>query len=675
MVDWLHPRQLAATGIKAALGALFGAYADKREVQAALQPVQGGSSPFDADYSAEGPGDTGFWFDYTADTGDGFDATYSLAWLLSRSELPVAGLPRSLPRGRLLVLGGDQVYPTATREEYQDRFLGPFRAAFPWGPEPSSPHLYAIPGNHDWYDGLTSFTRLFCQRRWVGGWKCHQRRSYFAIKLPYGWHLWGIDIQLEADIDQPQMDFFRRVAARIAEEARAAQRPPRLILCTAEPQWVYCREESRRGLRLIRGCELARDPQRFTPLDFFHREIIARHGLELVVVLSGDLHHYTRYTARPREGESTLSAIPQHLITCGGGGAYLYPTHHMPARVELPWSRRTELGEVVTEPVTYQRRGTYPTARDSRSLGRWSWLGLPFRNRSFATLLGCVYLLFSWILQSASKAGNDLFADWWPQRAIELGIGAPKVIPPSIAELVARVTLPEGEPTPFNLDLAFGTVIRAFWDVMRHSPAAVVLVLSVLFGLWSFRRSAGPPGVHGLAGLAHGALHLLLAFTLVWWFSWLNLSGGSSLPPLFLRLLGSWHIDHPLQVLLFSTEMLVFGGLLGGWLFGLYLMSTSRLSGAHINEVFSSRHLTAYKSLLRFHLTTGGGLTVYSIGVPAVPQGREWRFRPAEAPPRPVGPGEPWFAPPGDRILTELIEDEPVVLAAPDQDPEASPTV
>ncbi|MBD0259532.1 MAG: hypothetical protein ICV83_27750 [Cytophagales bacterium] len=47
--------------------------------------------------------------------------------------------------------------------------------------------LFAIPGNHDWYDGLASFVKQFCQGRWVGGWRTTQTRSYFALALPHNW--------------------------------------------------------------------------------------------------------------------------------------------------------------------------------------------------------------------------------------------------------------------------------------------------------------------------------------------------------------------------------------------------------------------------------------------------------------------------------------------------------
>ena len=65
-----------------------------------------------------------------ADTGDGFDATYSVAYLLAQPSLTVDG--ETLPRGQALVLGGDQVYPTAEQPgATRTGSRGPFRAALP----------------------------------------------------------------------------------------------------------------------------------------------------------------------------------------------------------------------------------------------------------------------------------------------------------------------------------------------------------------------------------------------------------------------------------------------------------------------------------------------------------------------------------------------------------------
>ena len=137
------------------------------------------------------------WLDHVADLGDGFDPTYTVARLLAADAVEVdppegtQGAPLHLPRGRLLVLGGDEVYPTPSSTGYEDRTKGPYRAALPPGAVDPAPFLVALPGNHDWYDGLTAFLRLFAQRRPLGGWRTAQTRSYFAVELPQRWWLVG----------------------------------------------------------------------------------------------------------------------------------------------------------------------------------------------------------------------------------------------------------------------------------------------------------------------------------------------------------------------------------------------------------------------------------------------------------------------------------------------------
>src|ERR1700754_1009050 len=75
-VPCLNPGLLAGTAVRVLLAYLFGSYLDKRELQAALP-----DRAFDHSHGTE------LWFDYTADVGDGFDATYSVASLLARPEL------------------------------------------------------------------------------------------------------------------------------------------------------------------------------------------------------------------------------------------------------------------------------------------------------------------------------------------------------------------------------------------------------------------------------------------------------------------------------------------------------------------------------------------------------------------------------------------------------------
>jgi hypothetical protein len=596
MVDWLHPTQLAITAVKAALSGVFGAYTDKRELQAALHPWTGSQIRYDADYSSYTGKD--FWFDFVADVGDGFDSTYSIAWLLARSEVILPGEERHpLPQGRFLVLGGDQVYPTASRLEYQNRFRGPYESAFPGEPDPhTDPSLFALPGNHDWYDGLTSFIRLFCQERGIGRWATHQTMSYFALKLPSRWWLWGVDIQLESDIDRPQMQFFDAVAKQMLVESPAGE-APRLILCTGQPSWTECGPEPPDG-RGIRHPE----PDLFDNEAFFEDRIIRRNGIRLAVTLSGDLHHYMRYTEAQ---EPTGAAAPEQAtqrITSGGGGAYLYPTHHMPKVIELP--------EGISK-VRYQRQVMFPDEAESRRLAHGvGWL--PFRNRWFTFFLGMVYLIYAWTLQSASKAHPI---------CPHAGPGTDSLME-CIQSLGVR---------------SLGEVLLAFGKVLQHSPSNVVFGAFVIVGLYLFRASEDHSWTRWFGAL-HGVAHLGLCALLIWGISILDLR------------VRHMEVDSLWQALCFGGLMLLGGGIAGAWLFAGYLWAASKDHACHMNDVFSSQHLAGYKNFLRLRISPDGLLTIHAIGVPQVPTGDAWVERVSP------DPGESQFAPPENTIAVRRID-------------------
>ena len=124
---------------------------------------------------------------------------------------------------------------------------GPYAAALP-AVSGHVPVLFAIPGNHDWYDGLTSFTRQFCQRRTIGAWQTEQFRSYFAAKLIRNWWIWGIDIQLGSDIDYPQLRYFRDTDRREVDFVVVERRAPQLFV---ECKWGDT--EVDRGLRYLKA--------------------------------------------------------------------------------------------------------------------------------------------------------------------------------------------------------------------------------------------------------------------------------------------------------------------------------------------------------------------------------------------------------------------------------------
>lgn len=437
MVRWLSPAGLVNTGLDVGLSGIFGRYADKRELQAALYTDDV------SDYSAHRE----FWIDYVADTGDGFNSTYTIASLVAAGQLDLelGGEQHETRHGQLLVLGGDQVYPTASEVVYRDRFLGPFKAALPSSPEEAPRHAFVIPGNHDWYDGLTSFLRVFCQRNWIGGWRTRQARSYFAVKLPQRWWLWGIDIQFDRYIDAPQLDYFRTLTAQKLQAGDS------VILCTAKPSWV------REGLE---GDDIYKNPQVRRNLEYFEEQILAPHGVDAVVTLAGDLHHYAHYATKP-EGATRR----RHKITSGGGGAFLYPTHTLPTTVE--WPTYGPGGEAA--PTSYERTAVFPDVGTSRRL-RWRALWAPFANLSFIVLLGAVYGVLAWTAQFSLGGGS----------------------------VQAALT----QASVWDLAAALG-----------RNPAGLLLAVLVLLGLVAFADADRT--VPRLAlGLVHGAAHLVFALAL-----------------------------------------------------------------------------------------------------------------------------------------------------------------
>ncbi len=413
-VRWLSPSELRTYG-SSLLSEIFGNYADKRELQ----------KVFDADVVDVLPGpDGGLWFDYTADTGDGFDATYTVAALMGQPTLAVTGVEGTLPRGDLLVLGGDEVYPTASSRAYDDRFVGPFRAAMP-SADPQ-PLMLVLPGNHDWYDGLTAFLRLFTQGRSIGGWRTEQKRSYFTARLPHGWWLIGLDSQLDSYFDDPQLTYFEQTLTANLQEGDS------VIVCAATPAWLLASSGN---------------PDAFNGLEWFERNFISSRrvpgttdrestGAQARLWLSGDKHHYMRY-AEEVDVPDAPPGTARQMVTCGLGGAYLDVTHGLADRLKLLPEDSRSWREGDGEADFVQQGATYPAVEDSAATV--ARLGLPWRKEwilrrnpgvlSFFAiahvLIFLVILLGFW--QGVGVSGNvrivDAYLSAGPSRLFRFGGG------------------------------------------------------------------------------------------------------------------------------------------------------------------------------------------------------------------------------------------------------------
>lgn len=106
------------------------------------------------------------WIDFVADTGDDRDVSAGVGALLAATyDVAEGDGRRVLPRGDILLFGGDVAYPVATADEIYKRLVLPWNEQLRnVGASADRRVVLGVPGNHDWYDGLDGFGRLFRRR-------------------------------------------------------------------------------------------------------------------------------------------------------------------------------------------------------------------------------------------------------------------------------------------------------------------------------------------------------------------------------------------------------------------------------------------------------------------------------------------------------------------------------
>ncbi len=352
MVGWFDPQVLAQTALHMATANIFGRHSDARLIEALANQPQG---VFDYTQAASADDDGVFWLDYVSDVGDGWNPTYAIARARAQPGLaldsPDGGIEHTRS-GQVLVFGGDAVYPYPTRAAYVARTEYPYAAAMRGSAR--RPDLYAIPGNHDWFDSLVAFSRLFCRPdRGFAGCRTRQTRSYCALQLPHHWWLVAIDLQLGAEIDEPQMRYLEEVAAHMQPEDR-------LILCVPEPQWLY------------EAAYPDHAPYAAHVLKALETQVFRRTAR---LMLTGDLHHYQRHS----------NDAGMHKVVAGGGGAFLHPTHASPAE---------------SLPHGFVRAAAYPDPATSSRL-TWRNLLLAALNPRCLVIPAVLYLLSAWFASAS----------------------------------------------------------------------------------------------------------------------------------------------------------------------------------------------------------------------------------------------------------------------------------
>jgi len=308
------------------------------------------------------------WIDFIADTGDDRDVSQGVGRMLFRTHVvrDRSGDLRELPRGDVLLFGGDTAYPVATADEIYRRVIQPWSEVLREA-EPEPPRrrvLVGVPGNHDWYDGLDVFARMF--RRMSEGDEVRRSpseppppvkrrerrgartvglaarqlhldevggllkliadgakgvRAFFkgvGVKRRRRLTLEGYDAVQEASywclpiapgfdmwgVDRQLGKLDYRQRAFFHRRRRQLDDDVRIAFVAPDPALAFG-EKHEPGARMLAGCRLSLEHDR-------------------VLYMTGDLHHYER----------RIVGTSLHMIA-GGGGAFLHGTRITPGRSGL----------------------------------------------------------------------------------------------------------------------------------------------------------------------------------------------------------------------------------------------------------------------------------------------------------------------------------------------------
>jgi hypothetical protein len=353
-ISWLDPRMLwaARNGV---LASWFGDPTGRTRSRWVAQRTAAGA-PADKVIRRDDP--DRFSFLVIGDTGEGDDPQYAV----------IPGFLKAGQDTRFTVVASDVIYPVGSADDYGTKFFRPYQ-------DYQAP-IYAIPGNHDWYEDLGAFMRVFCDdapplasepaprplsRAWLRSLLWHRPRKGDGQQLtehgklrsaaaqqavqpgPY-WaidagpvRIVGIDTGLLGTVDAEQGAWLREVS----------KDPRPKILITGSPLYV----DGEHHPCAIEGGgtvdEIVRDPA--------HRYVAA---------IGGDIHNYQRYPVQ-------VDGRTIQYVVAGGGGAFMHATHTIP---------RVDIGH-----VTEKEFRCYPLRGDS--LAFYSTLyGRRLRLRRFFTL-------------------------------------------------------------------------------------------------------------------------------------------------------------------------------------------------------------------------------------------------------------------------------------------------
>lgn len=332
----------------------------------AMLRAQGAPPAVVNDFTIERPDLTDFACVVMGDTGEGDVSQYSA----------VPSLLRVAEGSEFALIASDVVYPAGDVNQYIEKFFLPYAAY----PRP----IYALPGNHDWLDGLAGFMHHFCDMDAPPQTQRPPRRSG---RLPFA-RLMHRLLWRRAERIKP--DTIKRAAELRGAATASGPRQPNMYFCIDTPHLrivgvdtgILGRLDSEQGewLRRVSAGPKAKllvsgkpvyagagvSPRRIMPPDDGDGDTGTLLGLlrdpanNYVAMVSGDTHHYERHVVEVARGRRVQCVIS------GGAGAFMTCTHHIP-RVDLP-------GVTEGEFVLYPTRGDSLRAYSIvllRRLRRW----------------------------------------------------------------------------------------------------------------------------------------------------------------------------------------------------------------------------------------------------------------------------------------------------------------
>lgn len=324
-----------------------------REAMVAALDEQETRQAADRAFAVQPPGTDGdFSFLVIGDTGEGDASQHSLraTWLevVRRDEV------------KFVVVSSDVVYPTGAMRHYEHNFWLPFMG--------TTKPVYAIPGNHDWYDALEGFNATFLTP--------DAARVAMRARVE-------VDRRITSTTER-QIERLIAQASRLREEYRVPtqqQRAPFFQVQTKsfalfaldtgvarrldakQEQWVRAAIQAAKGKFKMAilghpvyagGVNTAEGDEEFTALYQLLRDN------DVAVVMAGDTHDLEYYAERD-------SGRTMHHFVNGGGGAYLS------FGTALAWPAKPATAEWAFHPNKEQVLAKIGATKPVWKLPAWWW--------------------------------------------------------------------------------------------------------------------------------------------------------------------------------------------------------------------------------------------------------------------------------------------------------------